>query len=605
MKKFTLTHLSYKYILILVFVTLFFTSGLKAQNYWVEDREMNFKIKVPTIYQRHNLMDGTDKINVFVSPDQNLIIRVRSIPLSQQITDIQLQSIFEQNIINGALRISDESSDLNGLPARWSGYSWVYEGMNTVLVNYYLVRKEVAFIVWAIVPENMVGQKTAQMARIMGSFQLINGHPKKNDIAQNPKIIHKKSAGQNTWDIGREQHAQSTAQVEDDRKNNHSVFSGTQTSSTLTSSENQYKKISGSTPSPELNISAIYFGTRVDNNFQIIDPTASIPYSAKQIHTVFKYDGNTNDQNFQVKWFSQTLKSLVAEDTYLPRLNYQNIVYAYIENAGKPWPNGNYRTELWFAGRKISSRNFTIEHKTLPSAAKKQITPTDGTLLGKTFADGTGDNRTKRKGGKHLTIGLNKLKDGDELLIKINSGTLHFVHIHLRNRSGIWHDAYNGRDTKFKVKDLLKGKRNSYTHLIFNVNAKHERYLNTACSAEVWQLPESKSSPPIHQKSTGINRLENYGPLDGKYRFENRSDGKKLVENHYIFIRDDGLFDEKYQPIGTVDYFGGGGKWKKNGNRLIFNFDDGIVQQYTIKSGNRIARQSNDGVVFTFKKEQE
>ena len=71
---------------------------------------------------------------------------------------------------------------------------------------------------------------------------------------------------------------------------------------------------------------------------------------------------------------------------------------------------------------------------------------------------------------------------------------------------------------------------------------------------------------------------------------------------HYIFIRDDGFFDEKYQPKNSGSYVGGGqGTWKRSGNTLNLRYDDGINQQLTIK-GDELIRKSSAGTVFTFKK---
>ncbi len=90
------------------------------------------------------------------------------------------------------------------------------------------------------------------------------------------------------------------------------------------------------------------------------------------------------------------------------------------------------------------------------------------------------------------------------------------------------------------------------------------------------------------------------GSLAGKYRLLNRSDGQDLVNFHYIFIRDDGFMDEKYQPKDSGNYVGGGkGRWTRSGNTLTLNFDDGTVQQLKI-SGDKIIRTTYDGVVFTF-----
>jgi PKD repeat protein len=106
-------------------------------------------------------------------------------------------------------------------------------------------------------------------------------------------------------------------------------------------------------------------------------------------------------------------------------------------------------------------------------------------LLGTIYTDGTGDNETKAKGGQYLSVQLDILEDNDDIEIKVTSGTLVNVHVHLRAPNGNWYSKYDGLNTKFKVADLIGDQRSSYTHLVFCVNGKHEKYLPIACSAQV------------------------------------------------------------------------------------------------------------------------
>lgn len=503
MKKPDINIASIKCLFLIVLFVFAPGKQLFSQSNWVHDQQMNFKINVPANYQKNNLMDGTDKIHAFVSPDQNLVVRVRAIPLGQQISDTQLQSIFEQNIISGAVRISDELSDLNGIQARWSGYSWVYNNVNAILANYYIVRQGMAYVVWAIVAENMVEQKTVEMSNIMGSFTLINGHPQNQmtqtqsgsgNIGQSTDWSNTSTnSNQNNWN--------------NSGNNSQSNNWNNQSSNTTTSAGSAAGKPMVSIPYAGLKVSAINIGAEIDEKYKINNPNSQIPLSAKTIQAVFMYDGNANGKNFQVKWFSKTHNCLVVADSYLPQTNGLRLVHASIANGGNNWPEGDYLAELWFDEHKIGEREFAITNQVQAPPPTISQAPGNGTLLGKTFADGTGDNHTKSKGGKYLPVDLNNLNDDDEILIEITSGTLQFVHVHYRNSSGIWHDAYHGYNTRFKVRDLLKDKRNSYTHLVFNVNAQHERYLGTACYAEVWKIPSNtSSSTQIKQPITQKNR---------------------------------------------------------------------------------------------------
>lgn len=87
----------------------------------------------------------------------------------------------------------------------------------------------------------------------------------------------------------------------------------------------------------------------------------------------------------------------------------------------------------------------------------------------------------------------------------------------------------------------------------------------------------------------------------GHYNFTGRSDGKSLVNYHYIMINEDGTYIEKYQPKNSGDYVGGNeGTWKVDGNRLSL-IHGGITDTYTI-NGTELSRRSDNGVVFTFRK---
>ncbi len=91
--------------------------------------------------------------------------------------------------------------------------------------------------------------------------------------------------------------------------------------------------------------------------------------------------------------------------------------------------------------------------------------------------------------------------------------------------------------------------------------------------------------------------------ITGRYNFISRSDGKSMVNYHYIQINSNGTYSEKYNPKNSGSYVGGtDGSWKVNGNQLILTHQGGLSDTYTI-DGNKLIRVSDDGTSFTFVKQ--
>lgn len=114
-----------------------------------------------------------------------------------------------------------------------------------------------------------------------------------------------------------------------------------------------------------------------------------------------------------------------------------------------------------------------------------------------------------------------------------------------------------------------------------------------------------KSGPIISQQSSGLSSISvsgNTGSIIGKYNFISRSDGKKLVNYHYIEIRKDGAYSERYQPKHSPNYSGGqDGTWKLIGNTLTLTQNGGVSDSYQV-NGDILIRTSSDGTQFTFRK---
>lgn len=154
-----------------LFALIFSVQGV-AQNQWIIDDEMQFKIAVPNTYQQNQFWEGTDKILAVVSPDENVAVRVRAMPVNAQFTTDILQQVFEENILSNAQELMKEDGDLNGIPARAVAYTWTFNNTETVVGAYYIIQNGFAYVVWSIVPRSLLQQRSAESDAITNTFQL-------------------------------------------------------------------------------------------------------------------------------------------------------------------------------------------------------------------------------------------------------------------------------------------------------------------------------------------------------------------------------------------------------------------------------------------------
>ncbi|MBU1108458.1 MAG: hypothetical protein KKB51_17415 [Candidatus Riflebacteria bacterium] len=134
---------------------------------------MNFKIKIPGNYQRNRVVEGTDVIHAFLSPDQNVAVRIRAIAANASLSVDSLIQIFEQNIIKGAQRLLIDNYSLNSIPGKVCGYKWLYNNVPVGLAIFYTVQENIAYVVWTIVPQNLYQQRIAEGDAITNTFTLL------------------------------------------------------------------------------------------------------------------------------------------------------------------------------------------------------------------------------------------------------------------------------------------------------------------------------------------------------------------------------------------------------------------------------------------------
>lgn len=106
---------------------------------------------------------------------------------------------------------------------------------------------------------------------------------------------------------------------------------------------------------------------------------------------------------------------------------------------------------------------------------------------GSVFTDGTGDGRTKKKGGNYLSVAVDLLKQGDILNIEPVSGTFKYVTLHSRYKGGYWKTIYQGTEKSFPFEKYFNSLKSEpdCTHIIVSVNGGHEKYEPIPCISKI------------------------------------------------------------------------------------------------------------------------
>ncbi|MFZ5949755.1 MAG: hypothetical protein ACOYXC_03555 [Candidatus Rifleibacteriota bacterium] len=158
-----------------VFSFSFIFSGLqvKAGTQWINDEQMKFKIQIPDNYQKNRLVEGTDVVHVFLSPDQNVAVRIRAIKVGSGTMINNVIQAFEQNVIVGAQKLLEDNYTLNKIPGRICGYKWRFNNTPVGLAVFGTIIDNIAYIVWSIVPEQMFKQRTTETDAIINTFTIL------------------------------------------------------------------------------------------------------------------------------------------------------------------------------------------------------------------------------------------------------------------------------------------------------------------------------------------------------------------------------------------------------------------------------------------------
>ncbi len=172
-----------KYFFLLL---IFSVTHLNAQKKCIENREMGFKVQVPSNYKDNQFIDGSDKVHAFVSSDENVAVQVRAFDVDQNVSIDIVISAFEKSIIKGAQSLIKENYVLNGLNGKMSGYRWNQGNFNIIVGAFHTIQEGKAYVIWSLIPENLFSKRNAESDAITNSFTLI----KKETISNIPQVVN-------------------------------------------------------------------------------------------------------------------------------------------------------------------------------------------------------------------------------------------------------------------------------------------------------------------------------------------------------------------------------------------------------------------------------
>lgn len=159
-------------MMILLILVIF---SLPIYGDWVEDAQFKFKINVPNNWQRNSFDDGTDRIHAFVSPDQNLAIRIRAFKVNNKVTLAIIANLFKTNIMGECEQLAYMDETLNGYKGKIGAYKGVYNGTKVGAGAFFTIQNSIAYIVWSLAPLDMFGAKAAVSDAITNTFTILTG----------------------------------------------------------------------------------------------------------------------------------------------------------------------------------------------------------------------------------------------------------------------------------------------------------------------------------------------------------------------------------------------------------------------------------------------
>jgi hypothetical protein len=461
---------------LILFLTVLYLTGT-SQARVINDAECGFQVTIPNNWQTNSFMDGMDKVWAFAAPDNNAAIRIRTLKVQPGLSIDTLISVFETHILGGGQRLIIEPYTLNGINGKMAGYKGQFNNIDVGVGCFYTIQKRNAYIVWSMIPISLFNARSAETDAIMNTFTL--SRTGANHYPADDKDLPRKPHGYKP--IG---------PALGDRNFQYQILTVDDSGFEFLYPKHfkRFQQSEGQTQWADPDAAT---GSRVVMVVQTLMRSAGNTMEAVHNRLISQVKSNSAAKLLGSKQLR--INDIPSYELRFTLNQQDHLKYFYYLVLDLQGPNV---ATVSFVGPESMQEEIEQHFAKLKESVKQTQKPGTGIgvpeptgkcrSLGQVYTDGTGDSRTKKRGGSYLAIAKKDIPLTSSININVLSGTLSYVTIHARYDGGTWSTAYQGPLTKLSVnqfKSFLS--QPNCSHLIVSVNGAHEVYTSIPCKAKV------------------------------------------------------------------------------------------------------------------------
>lgn len=174
-------------------VVLFALSAVSLAATYTDSKD-GFRIERPDNWKSKSYKDGSDRLFDMMSPDRNVLVRVRAIkiPSGKNINHSQIQAFYQKKKVSGISPYLSKDVTINGVTGKAYFYHWKYNNIPVNVVAWITIVPGKVYIISRIIPEALVKKRAKQANILMSSFKTaVNNRPQKPAKRQKPIITKK------------------------------------------------------------------------------------------------------------------------------------------------------------------------------------------------------------------------------------------------------------------------------------------------------------------------------------------------------------------------------------------------------------------------------